>query len=674
MSKSFFTSSKFLWLVTFFVCFSPFFILGPYSFVQMHDNGDGAMPFSMAFSNDISWGDHWFPYTAAGAPRLAQGITTGYQTFLFRIFPAWVVYQFIILLNVAVMIGSAYLLSRKYLLAERSVAAWGSLAYAFVFLSPGILMGMGAAIAPLTALLFLQYRRKNSWPQQVVLAGVLGGAAGYLGGSFFLISFIFIVPIFWWVVVDEGFQWKTVLASGVFILALLVSLFPELLTLLHYSANSHRVAKPENFNDTVAELTSRNLQNFALYFMGVGLLFWARYNKAQKTLFVLAGLTVVTAVCVPVFKPWVAMIVPSIEGMSFLRLTIAAQHMAFFCGVVFMSAWRADYEKNWHLVGKSVFAVCMVIFIADETRNKVRGWVINGNLERYSMPELAILQKRSGGKIGQFRVDAVNFPLGSGFLPAYELEAAAGYLNMYPNRYKQLFTAAITPEKGEGESYNVTERYMRWGNRLNIQCGVLENNELPIRRCFNMDVLSLLNVTYLFSRNPIQHPYLLNEVSQDRPWTTLSPMEKVWESVRENFGGAAYLYLYKNKESLPRAFLAYAVERVPDAAALTAELTSRNIHTIKETVLALDADMDGLAGNLDLAPGTGGVDGVVFDGDGFKADVTTSTNAVLVVSNSYSTNWKATIDGRPAEVFPAYGALWGVLVPAGSHAVKLSYE
>ena len=55
----------------------------------------------------------------------------------------------------------------------------------------------------------------------------------------------------------------------------------------------------------------------------------------------------------------------------------------------------------------------------------------------------------------------------------------------------------------------------------------------------------------------------------------------------------------------------------------------------------------------------------------FRASVSRPT--WLVVREPYYANWRATIDGRPAEIHPAAGFLMGLLVDTGTHEVELIY-
>jgi hypothetical protein len=74
------------------------------------------------------------------------------------------------------------------------------------------------------------------------------------------------------------------------------------------------------------------------------------------------------------------------------------------------------------------------------------------------------------------------------------------------------------------------------------------------------------------------------------------------------------------------------------------------------------------------APGEGQVT-VARDTPGWiELTTTSSAPAVLVVSQAHALGWRAHIDGRPAPLLQAYGALLGIEIPAGQHEVVLYYR
>ncbi len=55
-------------------------------------------------------------------------------------------------------------------------------------------------------------------------------------------------------------------------------------------------------------------------------------------------------------------------------------------------------------------------------------------------------------------------------------------------------------------------------------------------------------------------------------------------------------------------------------------------------------------------------------------ETTSDGPALLVLNDAYAAGWRATVDGRPAEILPANYMARGVWVPAGSHRVEFTYR
>ena len=71
---------------------------------------------------------------------------------------------------------------------------------------------------------------------------------------------------------------------------------------------------------------------------------------------------------------------------------------------------------------------------------------------------------------------------------------------------------------------------------------------------------------------------------------------------------------------------------------------------------------------------TNGVLDASFDGDWVRVRVEPSADErFLVVNERYYPGWRATVDGRPAEIYPTNIVMRGLLVPAGATSVELRY-
>ena len=78
-----------------------------------------------------------------------------------------------------------------------------------------------------------------------------------------------------------------------------------------------------------------------------------------------------------------------------------------------------------------------------------------------------------------------------------------------------------------------------------------------------------------------------------------------------------------------------------------------------------------------IRPGSGHPVAARYEGLGFgraRVSVTVDAPSVVVVRNSYDDHWRAEVDGRAADVFPADYISLGVAVPSGEHEIVFTYD
>jgi len=63
-----------------------------------------------------------------------------------------------------------------------------------------------------------------------------------------------------------------------------------------------------------------------------------------------------------------------------------------------------------------------------------------------------------------------------------------------------------------------------------------------------------------------------------------------------------------------------------------------------------------------------------FDNDAISYESSSTGNRVAVFSEVYYKDWKATIDGKPADYFKVNYVLRGMVIPAGKHTVEFKFE
>lgn len=128
--------------------------------------------------------------------------------------------------------------------------------------------------------------------------------------------------------------------------------------------------------------------------------------------------------------------------------------------------------------------------------------------------------------------------------------------------------------------------------------------------------------------------------------------------------------LHERTDSLPRAFLSRSVVRVEDEAAIFIRMGESDFDPEREvfTTSSLAMFPDAQSGDLGVTKSISRTSNAVV------IDIETNESCVLVLSDAFYPGWNVEIDGEPAEIFPAYHAFRGVVVPAGPHRVAFKYE
>ncbi len=134
--------------------------------------------------------------------------------------------------------------------------------------------------------------------------------------------------------------------------------------------------------------------------------------------------------------------------------------------------------------------------------------------------------------------------------------------------------------------------------------------------------------------------------------------------------------VYEPPGPLPRAFTAWDVTWTEDwkqAVDLTWDRQA-----LPERVVLVDDEVDSSTraaiASLREPEGETYID--VEEGGGSRLSLRASgeDDTILVINMNYLPGWSATIDGKKADLFSAYGFLYALYLPAGGHVVELSYR
>jgi hypothetical protein len=133
--------------------------------------------------------------------------------------------------------------------------------------------------------------------------------------------------------------------------------------------------------------------------------------------------------------------------------------------------------------------------------------------------------------------------------------------------------------------------------------------------------------------------------------------------------------IYRNVDSLPRAYLVHQAVTVSNTQAAAAALLGGDLIPGVNAVVELPPEADPLA--LDSSTGDPAQDQVEiihYAAEEIVLRTMAGSSALLVLSDSYYPGWTATVDGRPATILPANVAFRGVVLPPGAHEVRFAYR
>ena len=128
--------------------------------------------------------------------------------------------------------------------------------------------------------------------------------------------------------------------------------------------------------------------------------------------------------------------------------------------------------------------------------------------------------------------------------------------------------------------------------------------------------------------------------------------------------------VYRNRDVLPRAFVVAEVVQIENVDTAVAFLRSERFDPRRMVVL--DHQIRFASGESIDAPATTRT--TLYRNTDVEIDVSTPTAGVLVLSDTYYPGWRATVDGKPAEVLRANAAMRGVAVEPGHHVVQFTYD
>jgi hypothetical protein len=137
------------------------------------------------------------------------------------------------------------------------------------------------------------------------------------------------------------------------------------------------------------------------------------------------------------------------------------------------------------------------------------------------------------------------------------------------------------------------------------------------------------------------------------------------DTAEEVFAGASGYRVYRRADAFPRAWPVHELVQVRDRVAGNAALATawRNRAYLVEP-----------PPRVETCGGTDRVELVEHAADRLAIRADMACAGMVVLSDTFFPGWRARVDHRPVSLFEVDGAMRGVLVPRGSHAITMRYR
>ena len=640
----------------------------------------------------------WDAASAAGSDRKTYLFPGQVDRLIFNILPVWFAHSLRVSSSIVVGVLSIYALGRRTfgfgpVAAMFSAAAFSqTLTALLVEGTPGYMPGV------LLALSFLLNRKSD--PKRWMLALFAIYFVAQTGFISRLIPYASVLIVAWFIFADprKGYRnWLIILASGFLIAGLKIDDFLALREIYPLS-QLPLMRVPTNFDESLAG--ALNIGRFfgipwAAACLGpfIFALIVKRFGDFQmKSLLVWIILMIAFPPVVIAIQDALMPVFPFLRGAGLERASNVINVAFAFAGGYgiqvmvdqMKSQWQVQPVRFWLRGIILVTAVSMLLFMSVKTKYAgLLNWMTHGNyVHIFESPVLKNLAATVHSKPLPERVES--FQMYPTYLQGYGLETIGAYQTVYLQRYFELWATLVAPwvngldpERGTGLNYAIRRKPNRdWplfrGGRLMLYPDEFKPR-IQLENLYNLNILSLLNVGYLVSREQLVSETLLPVRSEEKPWSSLSRLEKAKINIRANLQGREHLYIYRNRDVFPRFFSAPRIKTFETGRQVLEAMARASLDQLRQTVfveknqLPAGLSVDQSFGALDIKLET-------YTNDKIKLRVTTDQPSLLIVGNSYSPFWKVEIDGIESKLFPAYHALWGVRVPAKAKSIVFRYE
>ncbi len=149
----------------------------------------------------------------------------------------------------------------------------------------------------------------------------------------------------------------------------------------------------------------------------------------------------------------------------------------------------------------------------------------------------------------------------------------------------------------------------------------------------------------------------------------IAPSDFETDHFRLVWNGVKYA-LYRNENVFPRAFVVFQLKGFNDKEEMEVYLKKAELQELRTSAAILQEDLNGFPLESMKGTGEGAAEITVYEPNQVVIETEVSKDGMLILTDMFHPNWRATVDGVPVEIYPAYYTFRMVAVPKGKHTVR----
>ncbi|KPA09290.1 membrane protein [Candidatus Magnetomorum sp. HK-1] len=666
-------------------------LLGPYSFTQLHDNAECYLPAKMSIESIQNlypfskWNHQW----QAGSDISGTTFASDIDTLLFLLFPGWLAYGLFLFIQRFIAGYFFYRFLSDYVDVDRASAICSGLLYSFFSYNSinaqwdGFFLQSGLWLPGLPFILwaFERIRRKDTF-FSIIGAIAIGFFIG-ISSIYVYSMFAFVAIILWLIFINPYELKKSSLLIFICIIAWLISESPFILSGLMNGPFSQRTNRGAdhfllgtNWHVIKLMLKENILQIVSIL---IATLISRKMNKKNIWLISFSIVFLLFFLFYNFFFNYIQIHFGLFKVIKFNNIYLL---FPFFITVVFGISLALIKDMNITDVSgsKKIKVQSLIIFIIlaslilQSIANKeiVLRYMMKGHIYTNLFEHPIIKQFSEKNSNDTFRVTTMSGPgtlLPPSSLWAYGIDTVDGTVPLHPMSYKKFWAEIIHPE--------LKDVFMkRRGCELALYSSI--NNDKSSSDIFNNNMLSLLNVKYIFSTRPLRNISLKSidfplNTELERGWNKRFKI-RTFEFLTGKYIPYFPIYVYENHNVLPRYFLVGKIKQFNDPEALLQNLKTSSIIDLRENAFVMENDINQTWKKTLNGKSHGSVSLKQQSQDQLILETNSDKSSILIVSQTYTPFWTVYVDDIKQKIFAVDYTLQGVFLTKGKHTVSFVYS